>query len=203
MSALPPWIDARIDDEELTTKLSQRHVVETMLEADRPFFSVRQLQARLRPDVSTATVRNRLNELREIDVVAAESYPDSITLYYLNHPESGWPLSPEGKRALRERTPIDGLSLRAFLTLSDAQGIRTLVLSGFQLSLLLVVLGAALVPFGIDPAFGGDSGTIAAGLTLFALCLGLYLAEALARRLRTRRTDGPPGSSPRGRSGRG
>src|SRR6056297_49201 len=109
MSALPTWIEDRIDAT-LEKKLTQRHVVEVMLESDRPFFSIRQLQSRVRPTVSTETVRNRLDELREIDVVAAETYPETITLYYVNHPESKWPLSPAGKRALEYETPLETLS---------------------------------------------------------------------------------------------
>jgi len=125
VSPIPSWIDERID-RNLDNTLTQEHVVETMLESDRPFFSIRQLHARVKPDVSRATVRNRLRELQEIDVVATETYPDSITLYYINHPESAWPLSPEGKRALKADTPLDRLSTRGFITLSDTAGIRTL-----------------------------------------------------------------------------
>ncbi|UPM42265.1 hypothetical protein MW046_09875 [Halocatena salina] len=127
MAAIPNWIDGRID-RNLRNTLTQEHVVETMLDAERPFFSIRQLQARVKPEVSKATVRNRLNELQEINVVATETYPESVTLYYINHPESNWPLSPEGKRALTTDTPLDRLSTRDFLTMSDTAGIRTLVL---------------------------------------------------------------------------
>nr|WP_241768282.1 hypothetical protein [Haloferax sp. ATB1] len=134
MSTPPSWIDERID-RNLDNTLTQEHVVETMIESDRPFFSLRQLHARIKPEVSRATVRNRLQELQAIDVVATETYPDSITLYYINHPASDWPLSPEGKRALNADTPLDRLSTRGFLTLSDTAGIRTLVLAGLQLSL--------------------------------------------------------------------
>ena len=99
MSELPSWIDNRLD-QNLDNALSQKHVVETMVDSKRPFFSARQLQALVKPDVSKATVRNRLNELQEIDIVATETYPESVTLYYINYQESNWPLSPEGKEAL-------------------------------------------------------------------------------------------------------
>ncbi len=102
MASLPPWIDTRIDDG-LNKKLTQRHVVETMLEADRPYFSAEQIRARVRPDVSKETVRLRLNELLEIDVIAADTYPESITLYYINHPNSHWPLSPKEKTPWQTR----------------------------------------------------------------------------------------------------
>lgn len=149
MSGIPPWIDERID-RNLDNTLTQEHIVENMIASERPFFSIRQLHARIKPDVTRATVRNRLQELQEIDVVATETYPDSITLYYINHPESAWPLSPEGKRALNADTPLDRLSTRGFLTLSDTAGIRTLVLAGFQLSLVLFALGGVFTVVGTD-----------------------------------------------------
>ena len=149
VSSLPDWIDERID-RNLDNTLTQTHVVETMLAADRPFFSIRQLQARIKPDVSTATVRNRLTELQAIDVVATETYPESITLYYINHPDTEWPLSPTGKRALETESPLDRLSTRGFLTMRDTAGVRTLALAGLQLTLLLLALGAILTIAGLD-----------------------------------------------------
>ncbi|WP_089383446.1 helix-turn-helix domain-containing protein [Halorubrum vacuolatum] len=184
MSPIPSWIDERID-RNLEHALTQEHVVETMLESDRPFFSIRQLHARVKPDVSRATVRNRLRELQEIDVVATETYPDSITLYYINHPESEWPLSPEGKRALHADTPLDRLSTRGFITLSDTAGIRTLVLAGFQSSLVLFALGGVLTVTGAD--IQGTHSDIVLWDTAFDLLLVsllLLLAERTARWVR-------------------
>lgn len=194
MSALPTWIDERID-QNLHNTLTQKHVVETMVESDRPFFSVRQLQARVKPDVSKATVRNRLNELQEIDVVATETYPESVTLYYINHPESNWPLSPEGKRALTTETPLDRLSTRGFLTMSDTAGIRTLVLAGLQLSLVLFVFGGLVSLLGAD--ISSSRSDIAFWDTAFDLLfvsIGLLLLERTARWLRGRssRIDSHP-----------
>lgn len=99
--SLPPWIAEKLDgDRTLNNKLTQQHVVETMYDADRPFFSLQQIQDRIKPDVSKVTVRTRLDELEELGIVATDRYSDSLTLYYINHPESDWPLSPEGKRAI-------------------------------------------------------------------------------------------------------
>ncbi len=186
VSAIPHWIDERID-RNLDNALTQEHVVETMLESERPFFSIRQLHARIKPDVSRATVRNRLRELQEIDVVATETYPDSITLYYINYPESEWPLSPEGKRALHADTPLDRLSTRGFLTLSDTAGIRTLVLAGFQLSLVLFALGGVLTVTG-SGATGTESDIVLwdTAFDLLFVSLLLLLAERTARWIRDR-----------------
>ncbi|TQQ80806.1 hypothetical protein [Halonotius roseus] len=186
MSSLPEWIDERID-RNLDNTLTQAHVVETMLDADRPFFSIRQLQARIKPDVSTATVRNRLNELQAIDVVATETYPESITLYYINHPEADWPLSPTGKRQLASESPLDRLSAWGFLTMRDTAGIRTLALAGLQLTLLLLTLGALLTIVGLD--IGVTSSDVVFWDTAFDLLfvsLGILLTERVVRWLRRR-----------------
>ncbi|QIB79898.1 hypothetical protein G3A49_18095 [Haloferax volcanii] len=186
MSALPSWIDERID-RNLDNTLSQEHVVKMMIESDRPFFSLRQLHARIKPEVSRATVRNRLQELQTIDVVATETYPDSITLYYINHPESDWPLSPEGKRALHTDTPLDRLSTRGFLTLSDTAGIRTLVLAGLQLSLVLFALGGVLTIVGADvSSTQSDIVLWDTAVELLVISLALLLVERLARWVRDR-----------------
>jgi Fe2+ or Zn2+ uptake regulation protein len=185
VSALPTWIDDRID-RNLDNALTQEHVVETMLASERPFFSIRQLQARVKPDVSKATVRNRLQELQELDVVATETYPESVTLYYVNHPESAWPLSPEGKRALSAESPLDRLSTRGFLTMQDTVGIRTLVLAGFQLTLVMLALGAVLAVAGVDLRTTADIGLWASAVDLLAVSVLLLVVERTARWLRTR-----------------
>lgn len=183
MSELPEWIDERIDSQ-LNNKLTQQHVVETMLGAERPFFSIRQLQSRLNPDVGKGTVRNRLDELREIDIVAAEEYPESITLYYINHPESNWPLSPEGKRTLRRDSPIERLTITGFLTLRDSVGINRLITAGFRLSIVLFCIGIFMNAFGIAAPIWGDHRMSTAAYLLFSVCLLLLLAEKIARSVR-------------------
>ncbi|MFC4449561.1 hypothetical protein [Halorussus aquaticus] len=193
MSSLPEWIGDRIDVG-LDKKLTQRHVVETMIESERPFFSIRQLEALVKPDVSNETVRNRLDELREIDVVAAETYPESITLYYVNYSESDWPLSPEGKDALEDDTPLESLSAADFLRLRNPAGIRTLVLAGFQLSLLLFCAGTVLMLFAVDAPVQNDHGLWEAAGNLLVACVVLLLSERIVRKVRH---DGPRGVIPR------
>ncbi|PCR91219.1 helix-turn-helix domain-containing protein [Natrinema ejinorense] len=183
MTTLPTWIDDRIDPA-FDKKLTQRHVVEVMLESDRPFFSIQQLRSRVSPTVSKETVRNRLNELREIDVVAAETYPETITLYYINHPESNWPLSPAGQQALAVDSPLETLSLTDFLRLRNPAGIRTLVLAGFQLSLLLFCVGVGMAVLTIEAPVEASHGLWVAAGNLFVVCLVLLGAERLARKVR-------------------
>ena len=114
--SLPPWISNQLpEDRRVNTKLTQRHVVETMHQADRPFFSLQQIQQRIKPDVSKVTVRDRLDELEEHGIVATESFADTLTLYYIDHPESEWPLSPEGMRALNRESTGTENPLREFV----------------------------------------------------------------------------------------
>ena len=181
MSPLPNWIRNRID-RNLEQTLTQEHVVEVMVDAERPFFSARQIQARVKPDVSTATVRNRLDELQELDIVATEVYPDAVTLYYVDYPESAWPLSPEGQHALRTTTPLDRLSI-GFVGLSDTVGSRPSVLAGLVASLALFVIGGVASVVGIGflldiRALTGPIAVVLAGGGIFlwttALQAGLF-----------------------------
>ena len=114
--SLPSWISRELEnDRKVNTKLTDKHVVETMHEADRPLFSVQQIRDRVKPDVSKVTVRNRLRDLEECGIVATETYSDSLTLFYIDHPESDWPLSPEGKQALNGQSASTENPLREFL----------------------------------------------------------------------------------------
>ncbi len=79
--SLPSWVSRELEnDRKVNTKLTDKHVVETMHEAGRPRFSVQQIRDRVRPDVSKVTVRNRLRDLEERGIVATETYSDSLTL---------------------------------------------------------------------------------------------------------------------------
>lgn len=192
VTGLPKWIDDRLD-RDLDKTLTQRHVAETMVSADRPFFSTRQLQSRVKPDVSTATVRNRLDELQELDVVATETYPDSVTLYYIDSPESEWPLSPEGQRALRNATPLDRLYL-GFLSSSEAVGASPLLLAGLVSCLVVALLGGTggLVGMGLLVPVDGFVVVLANLLTLggvsvaaLAVQVGVFFMVLLAVDRRT------------------
>lgn len=114
--SLPLWISEKLEqDRKVNNKLTQRHVAEEMYNADRPLFSLQQIQQQVKPDISKVTVRNRLDELEELGIVATEGYSDSLTLYYINHPQSDWPLSPEGKRAIKQNSPSTQTPVLEFL----------------------------------------------------------------------------------------
>lgn len=114
--SLPPWISEQLPDNgRVNTKLTQQHVIESIYQADRPFFSLQQIQQRIKPDVSKVTVRNRLDELEEQGIIATETFDSSLTVYYINHPESDWPLPPEGKQVLNRESAETTDPLREFL----------------------------------------------------------------------------------------
>jgi Fe2+ or Zn2+ uptake regulation protein len=113
---LPPWLSEQLpEDGRVNTKLTQQHIIESIHRADRPFFSLQQIQQRIKPDVSKVTVRNRLDELEERVIIATETFDNSLTLYYINHPDSEWPLSPEGKQALNGESAGTANPLYEFL----------------------------------------------------------------------------------------
>ncbi|CDK39159.1 HTH domain-containing protein [Halorubrum sp. AJ67] len=140
--SLPPWISEQLPENgRVNTKLTQRHVVETMYQSDRPFFSLQQIQQRLKPDVSKVTVRNRLDDLEDRGIVATDPLADSLTLYYIDHPESEWPLSPAGERALNRESAETGNPFREFLQ-------HPLVNRVFREELLRSIAWAAIGLFG-------------------------------------------------------
>ncbi len=83
--------------------------------------------------------------------------------------------------------PLDRLSARDFLLLREPDAIGTLVLAGYQLSLVLFLLGIVLVAAGLEAPVHSDHGLWTAALNLLLLCVVIRLAERTARRVRSRR----------------
>lgn len=148
-------------------------------------FSVPELEERIGPGASEAVVLDRLEELRDRGVVAGETYPASTTLYYVDPPAG------TGRSAATapepSANPLDRLSARDFLSLRNPEGIRTIVLAGYQLSLVCFALGLALSVGGLEAPFRGGHGLWTAAWNLLAVCVGLRIAELVAARVRERR----------------
>ncbi|MDJ1433131.1 hypothetical protein [Halostagnicola sp. A-GB9-2] len=186
MSALPQWIEDRLARAPAIHP-SQRRLIEVLIESDRPVLSVEQLRERTDPDATESAVRNRLEDLEELGVFGAESYADSVTVYYIDEPDSG---SSDPSSACCPSTaanPLDGLSARDFFAFREPDAIRTLVLAGYQLSLVLLTAGIVLSVLGVDGVVdtGNDLGT--AAVSLFALCLLIHATERIVRRRRSGR----------------
>jgi len=185
MADIPDWVEDRLNPN-LNNKLDQRHVVETMLEADRPFFSISQLQSRLKPDVGRGTVRNRLDELQEIDIVAVEEYPDTMKLYYVDHPESEWPLGPAAKEALVDEEIEVYPSAKELVTFRNEMAMSRLMGAGLYLSLLLLTGGAFLAVAGFDDGttLATPNALVTAGMVLMFFLLALSIGQLLANGIR-------------------
>lgn len=178
----PDWIEDRLQPN-VRNKLTQTHVVDSMLESDRPFFSITQLEAALKPDVDRGTIRNRLTELQELDIVAEHAYP-GLSLFHIKHPESEWPLSPEGKRALEGETRLDTISIKDLLTLRDTKAIDTIVTSGSYLALAMMFLAAMMTAAGIPAPIESSHGVLTAALHLLMFVISILMIRWLVNILR-------------------
>lgn len=187
MSALPPWIERRIDR---GTDFDAIRVglVESLLQTDQPFLSTKQLCTDVFPDIEDEILLEQLDELRASDIVATTSYDEPATLHYIRDPDSEQPPA-EADRPLTASNPLDKLSLRRFLTMRDTAGVRTLVLAGFQLSLLLLTLGSVLTVLGVDPGAKSDLVLWDTAFDLFGVCLLLLVTERVVHRVRSNTAD--------------
>jgi len=184
----PAWIDDRLQPN-VRNKLTQTHVVDSMLESERPFFSITQLEAELKPDVDRGTIRNRLTELQELDIVTEHAYP-GVSLFHIKHPESEWPLSPEGKRALDGQTRLDTISITDLLTLRDTKAIDTIVTSGAYLAMLMIFLSMFMTSAGISAPIESSHGVLTAALHLLMLVISILLLRWVVNGVRNSKALG-------------
>jgi hypothetical protein len=182
MSALPPWIDERLTRSDGETEI-KRQLLESMCRAEHPSVSVEQLQASTGRALDEETVRTELDELQTRNVVASATYAEPVTLYYVDHPEASD--GRETDPAVNGDARVDELSLRDFLTVRNAAGIRNLVLAGFQLSLFLLAAGVVLTVFGLGTSVQSDVLFWDTALELVVVCLLLYGVEGAVRRIRS------------------
>ena len=91
---LPSEIESRIEEADFNKKLTQRHVALEFIHGDRPFYNVTKMKAALDSDADKDTVRTRLNELHERDVLTREQLNNG-NVYWLNSEESSWPIPPD------------------------------------------------------------------------------------------------------------
>lgn len=91
---LPEDIESRIDPGSYDMELTQRHVALEFVFGDRPFYTVAQIHAALGSGVSPDTVRSRLDELEERNVLKSEQ-ANNGNIYWLLSEDSDWPLPPD------------------------------------------------------------------------------------------------------------
>jgi hypothetical protein len=86
--------ESRIDPGSYDMELTQRHVALEFVHGERPFYSVAQMHAALGSDVSPDTVRSRMDELEERDVLKSERVNNG-SVYWLIDADSKWPIPPD------------------------------------------------------------------------------------------------------------
>jgi len=167
---LPKEIESRIDTADYDLELTQGHVALEFVHGDRPFYNVAQMHAALGRDVSTDTVRARLDELHERDVLSRQQVNNG-NIYWLNQPESDWPLPPD----VEVEPERDELTVNEWRQRPDVQ-----TAAG---SVFLAIAGTAVTLIGTFQSAGyyqlpvSATDIIAAGLTAGIMSyLGLFFA---------------------------
>lgn len=182
MTDRPEWIEERLQSNP-QNKLSQTHVINTMLASDRPFFSITQLKTRIKPDVDRETIRNRLDELREQEIVKEEAYPQK--LYYIKYPESKWPLSPTDQELLAGTPRIGKIHPFELYLLKDRRVTGIAVRSGLYLSLGMMFLGAFMSAANIPVPITTNHDMFTAAVNLAVFTIFLLLLQSLVDRIRS------------------
>jgi hypothetical protein len=93
-SDLPDEIQSRIDTADFDKELQQWDVALEFVQGERPFYNVAQMHATLGQEVSDDTVRSRMDELHERDVLSRRKMNNG-NIYWLDRDESDWPIPPD------------------------------------------------------------------------------------------------------------
>lgn len=170
---LPDWIESRIDTTDYDLDLTQGHVALEFVHGDRPFYNVTKMHAALGQNVSDDTVRSRMDELHERDVLARRKVNNG-NIYWLNQPESNWPIPPD----VEVEPEQDELTVNEWRQKPSVQ-----MAAG---SILLAIIGTAVTLIGTFQSGGyyqlpfAATEIIAVGLTAGIVSyLGLFLAGLL------------------------
>lgn len=91
---LPEDIESRLDTANFDKELTQKHVALEFVHGDRPFYNVTKMHAALGSDVSSDTVRARMDELHERDILERRKINNG-KIYWLRSEDSNWPIPPD------------------------------------------------------------------------------------------------------------
>lgn len=133
---LPDWVASRIEEPNYNKDLTQRGVAQEFVHGDRPFYNVSQMHAALGGSVSDDTVRSRLKELNERDVLQLQEVNNG-KIYWLDMPESNWPIPPD----------VDVEPKTTEITLSEWRS-QTHIQTAAA-SILIAILGTAVTLVGV------------------------------------------------------
>lgn len=167
---LPDEIASRIDTADYDLELTQGHVALEFVHGDRSFYNVAQMHAALERDVSTDTVRARLDELNERDVLSRQQVNNG-NIYWLNQSESDWPIPPDVE-VEPERDELTVNEWRQRPDVQTAAGSVFLAIAGTAVTLIGTFQSAGYYQLPVSP-----TDVIAVGLTAGIMSyLGLFFA---------------------------
>ncbi|WP_135536146.1 hypothetical protein [Halostella pelagica] len=99
---LPDRIESKLLPPNNRNNLTKQPVALELYHGDRPYYSVTQMQAALDSKHSEDTVRDRLNDLVELDIAETDQVNNG-EIYYFDHEDSDWPV-PTDAEVEPERT---------------------------------------------------------------------------------------------------
>ena len=168
---LPDWISSRIEEPNYNKDLTQKRVAEEFVFGDRPFYNVSQMHAALGGSVSDDTVRTRLKELNERDVLQLQEVNNG-KIYWLDRPESSWPIPPDvevepksSELTLSEWRSQTHIQTAAASILVAILGTAVTLVGVFQTGgyYQLPVSGSELITYGLSVALMSYVGMFASG----------------------------------------
>ncbi|MGB9952149.1 hypothetical protein ACOZ4F_07070 [Haloarcula marismortui] len=159
--------------------LQQRHVIKVMLEADRPLFSPYQIKNRLKSDPSTQTVRRRLRELVELDIVGVDEYRNH-KLYHINDKRSKWAVPGD----LNKDTRKEDMSLRKLVTFRAPDDLRLIVSHSALIALYLISLSVIFGWMGVEAPVSSSSNFTTAGLLVMISTYPLLVIQYIVDKVR-------------------
>lgn len=169
-SDLPEEIESRLEPGSYDMDLTQRHVALEFVHGDRPFYNVAKMHAALGSSVSTDTVRARMEEMHERDLLHREKMNNG-NIYWLRSNDSDWPIPPD----------VEVEPVRTEPTISEWRERDYVQWAAF--SIVLALMGTAVTLIGTFEAGGyydvpgSANDIIAAGLSVIILSyFGLFLA---------------------------
>lgn len=169
---LPDWIESRIEDFDNSKDLNQYHVAAEFVYGDRPYYNKKKMSAAVGNNVSRETVKHRLDELYELDVLNREEINNGH-IYWLNRDESYWPIPPQVEPAPNNGKTIEEwrrepyIQLGAIALLVLLIGTATVLVGTFELADLysLPLSGARMVTVGLALGLTSYILLVAAGVS--------------------------------------
>lgn len=142
-------------------ELQQHDVLRVMMESDRPVFTVFQIKMRLKSDPSKETVRRRLNELVELEVVKVDDY-GGTDLYHISDERSNYAVPGD----IRDADVPENVGLMDLVLFREPGLYDWLATTSIFLAIYLVLLGTLIDPLGNPITVEGANQFVESGLVV-------------------------------------